>query len=71
MNSEPSHPPDTHPQPLTAEWLRALIVFSLSEHRQVVACRSVSTIYSDRLAIEVEDRTGLLWRVHVFAEARQ
>jgi hypothetical protein len=71
MNSEPSHPRDAHPQPLTATRLRALIINSLAEHREVAACRPVSTIYSDRLAIEVEDRASLLWRVHVFTEARQ
>jgi hypothetical protein len=31
----------------------------------------VTTIYTDRLAIEVEDRTGLLWRVHMYTEARE
>jgi hypothetical protein len=56
---------------LTATRLRALIINSLAERREVVACRPVSTIYTDRLAIEVEDRTALLWRVHVFTEARQ
>jgi hypothetical protein len=71
MNSEPSHPPNTHPEPLTGTRLRALIINSLAERQEVVACRPVSTIYSDRLAIEVEDRARLLWRVHVFTEARQ
>jgi hypothetical protein len=56
---------------LTATQLRALIINSLAERREVVACRPISTIYNDRLAIEVEDRTGLLWRVHMFTEARQ
>jgi hypothetical protein len=71
MTSEPSHPPDAHPQPLTANRLRALIINSLAERQEVATCRPVSTIYSDRLAIEVEDRARLFWRVHVFTEARQ
>jgi hypothetical protein len=56
---------------VTGERLRTLIIYSLAEHREVVACRPVSTIYSDRLAIEVEDRAALLWRVHVYTEAWQ
>jgi hypothetical protein len=48
-----------------------LIINWLPERGEVVACRPISTIYSDRLAIEVEDRAGLLWRVHVFAEPRE
>jgi len=71
MNSEPSHPPSPHPQPLTATQLRAWIINSLAQRREVAACGPVSTIYTDRLAIEVEDRTGLLWRVHVYTEARE
>jgi hypothetical protein len=71
MTSEPSHPPDAHPQPLTAERLRTLIIFSLAEHPEVIECRPASTIYADRIALAVEDRAGLLWRVHVLTEARQ
>jgi hypothetical protein len=56
---------------LTAERLRTLIINSLAERQEVAACRPVSTIYTDRLAIEVEDRAALLWRLHVYTEARQ
>jgi hypothetical protein len=71
MTSEPSHPSGAHPPSLTAQRLRSLIIYSLAEHREVVSCQPVSTIYTDRLAMEVEDRAGLHWRVHVFTEARQ
>jgi hypothetical protein len=56
---------------LTAERLRTLIIYSLAEHRDVISCRPISTIYADRLALAVENRTRLLWRVHVLTEARQ
>jgi hypothetical protein len=55
---------------LTAERLRTLIIYSLAEHRDVISCRPISTIYADRLALEVEV-AGSHWRVHVLAEARQ
>ena len=53
---------------MTAARLRELIVLALAEHPDVVACRPVDTIYQDRLALAVEDRAGLLWRVHVLTE---
>jgi hypothetical protein len=62
---------DAHPRPLTAERLRTLISHPLAEHPEVIACRPTPTIYADRLALAVEDRAGLLWRVHVLTEARQ
>lgn len=59
---------DTTRPTMTAERLRRLIVLSLAEHSDVVRCRPVETIYSDRLALAIEDRAGALWRVHVLTE---
>jgi hypothetical protein len=70
MTSQPSRAPDAHPDPLTADRLRSLIVDSLTDRPEVSACRPISTIYADRLALSVEDRAGQLWRVHVLTEAR-
>lgn len=53
---------------MTAEDLRELILLALAEYQSVAACRPVSTIYADRLALAVEDRAGALWRVHVLTE---
>jgi hypothetical protein len=56
---------------LTADRLRSLIADSLTDQPEVTACRPAPTIYADRLALSVEDRTGQLWRVHVLTEARR
>lgn len=69
MHSQPPRPTDGHPRPLTAERLRTLIVHTLTDQPEVTACRPTSTIYTDRLAVAVEDHTGQLWRVHVLTEA--
>ena len=53
---------------MTAARLRELIALALAEHPDIAACRPVDTIYTDRLALAVEDRAGLLWRVHVLGE---
>lgn len=54
---------------MTAGRIRALIVLVLAEHEEIVSCRPTATIYTDRLALAVEDVDGLLWRVHVLEEA--
>jgi hypothetical protein len=71
MTSEPSHPTDAHPESLTADRLRSLIVHALADQPEVMACRLTSTLYADRLALTVEDHAGQLWRVHVLTEARR
>ena len=70
MTSEPLHPAASHSRAMTAERLRDLIARSLLDQEDVAACRAKPTIYADRLALSVEDRTGLVWRVHVLTEAR-
>jgi uncharacterized glyoxalase superfamily protein PhnB len=55
-------------QPMTADRLRELMWNALAEHRDIVHVRPATTIYSDRLALAVEDRAGHVWRVHVLTE---
>jgi hypothetical protein len=70
MTSEPLDPADSHSQPLTAERVRDLIARSIIDQEDIVACRTTHTVYADRLALSIEDRAGLLWRVHVLKEPR-
>lgn len=54
---------------MNAERLRDLIVLALAEHPDIAACKPVQTVWTDRLALAIEDRTGQLWRIHVLTEA--
>jgi hypothetical protein len=53
---------------VTAERLRQLIILALAEHPAIDSCKPVETVWTDRLALAVEDRDGRLWRVHVLRE---
>lgn len=53
---------------MTAERLRQLLQLALAEHPDITAVRPTNSVYTDRLALAVEDRDGQLWRVHVLTE---
>jgi hypothetical protein len=56
---------------VNASRLRELIILALAEHPDVVACRPTATVWSDRVALSVEDREGRLWRIHVLREPKR
>jgi hypothetical protein len=48
--------------------LRVIIEHAVIQHPDIASCKPVQTVWTDRLALAVEDRNGQLWRVHVLRE---
>jgi hypothetical protein len=58
-------------RPLDADQLRGMIAHALREHPDVADVRPAESVWSDRVALAVEDCEGGLWRIHILREARR
>ncbi|CAN5796289.1 hypothetical protein BH23ACT10_BH23ACT10_39080 [soil metagenome] len=56
---------------MDADQLAYLIRRALTVEAEVARVEATHTIYSDRLALGVEDHDGALWRVHVLMDPRR
>jgi hypothetical protein len=51
--------------------LRELIATGLTDHADITQCANTGTILMDRIALNVFDQDGYVWRVHVLKEPRR